>query len=224
LDYSNPKLLDIGCGGGDHMRWLTNENIDSLELTGIDKSSAMLEQTKKRIGNVENQPRFIQKNVDNDDIFERSSFSHITCYYFTIYYLNSKQLMKNIRKWLKPKGWFVVHVVDMEKFDPILDAASPFRGIDPQKYVKTRITESTVHFKKFIYKANFKLKKNKALFEEIFEFKDTPKIRTQTHTLKTIDVQKFIDDMGIQGLELKKATALDGKGYREQNILYFQKS
>ena len=224
FDYSNPKLLDIGCGGGDHMRWLTNENIDSLELTGIDKSSAMLEQTKKRIGNVDNQPRFIQKNVDNDDLFERSSFSHITCYYFTIYYLNSKQLMKNIRKWLKPKGWFVVHVVDMEKFDPILDAASPFRGIDPQKYVKNRITESTVHFKKFIYKANFKLKKHKALFDEIFEFKDKPKIRTQTHTLKRIDVQKFIDDMGRQGLELKKATSLDGKGYREQNILYFQKS
>ena len=132
--------------------------------------------------------------------------------------------MKNIRKWLRPKGWFVVHVVDLEKFDPMLDAASPFRGIDPQKYVKNRITESTVVFKKFIYKANFILKKNKVLFDETFKFKNIPKIRNQTHTLQKIDVQKFIDDMGRYGLELKKATTLDSKGYKEQNILYFQKS
>ena len=55
-------------------------------------------------------------------------------------------------------------------------------------------------------------------------FKNIPKIRNQTHTLQKIDVQKFIDDMGRYGLELKKATTLDSKGYKEQNILYFQKA
>ena len=30
--------------------------------------------------------------------------------------------------------------------------------------------------------------------------------------------------MGRYGLELKKATTLDSKGYKEQNILYFQKA
>jgi len=223
-EYNNPKLLDIGCGGGDHLRWLAKENIYQLELTGIDKSSAMLKQNKLRIGDVENIPRFINKDINSDDLFQRASFSHITCYYFTLYYVNSTKFMKNIRKWLRPKGWFVVHVVDLEKFDPMLDAASPFRGIDPQKYVKNRITESTVVFKKFIYKSNFILKKNKVLFDETFKFKNIPKIRNQTHTLQKIDVQKFIDDMGRYGLELKKATTLDSKGYKEQNILYFQKS
>ena len=77
---------------------------------------------------------------------------------------------------------------------------------------------------KFTYKANFILKKNKVLFDETFKFKNIPKIRNQTHTLQKIDVEKFIDDMGRYGLELKKTTTLDSKGYKEQNILYFQKS
>ncbi len=223
-NYPKANLLDIGCGGGDHLKWLAKEDIDGLQLTGIDKSEAMLSQTKERIGKVDNSVRLIHKDIYEDDLFERSSFSHITCYYFTIYYINSKEFIKNIIKLLKPKGWFVIHMVDLEKFDPILDAANPFRGIDPQKYVKNRITESSVHFKKFIYKANFTLKKNKALFDEAFHFKETPKIRTQRHILKRIDTEKFINQLGKLGLELKNLTNLDGKGYREQNILYFQKS
>ena len=146
-EYTHPKLLDIGCGGGDHLKWLAQEDYSYLELTGIDKSQDMLNETKHRIGKNNSQVRLIKKDVHDDDIFMRSSFSHITCYYFTLYYVNSKVFMENIRYWLKPNGWFVVHVVDLEKFDPVLDAASPFRGINPQKYVKNRITESTVHFK-----------------------------------------------------------------------------
>ena len=153
-----------------------------------------------------------------------SSLSHITCYYFTIYTLNTKKLIPKIKNLLRPNGWFVTHIVDMDKFDPILDVASPFLGIDPQKYVKNRITESTVHFKKFIYKSNFKLFKAKAMFEETFAFKMKPKIRKQTHVLEYINVNEFVNTMGNEGLELKHTTSLNDYGYHHQYILYFQKS
>ena len=120
-EYTHPKLLDIGCGGEDHLKWLAQEDYSYLELTGIDKSQDMLNETKHRIGKNNSQVRLIKKDVHDDDIFMRSSFSHITCYYFTLYYVNSKVFMENIRYWLKPNGWFVVHVVDLEKFDPVLD-------------------------------------------------------------------------------------------------------
>tara|TARA_Y100000389_G_scaffold205145_2_gene264086 strand:- start:13756 stop:14655 length:900 start_codon:yes stop_codon:yes gene_type:complete len=223
-DYIKPSLLDIGCGGGDHLRWLSDENIVNIELTGIDKSSPMLKQTKKRIGKRDESVRLIKNDINEDDLFMKSSFTHIMCYYFTIYSVNSKKFRKNIYKWLKPKGWFIVHVVDLEKFDPILDAASPFLGINPQKYFKNRITESTVEFKKFTYSADFKLRKDKAYFKESFKFKNNPTVREQVHKLQNIDMNNFIDDMGKEKMVLKNTTTLENIGYHNQHILYFQKS
>lgn len=223
-EYPKATLLDIGCGGGDHLRWLADENISSLELVGLDSSEHMLNETKDRIGKIEYPVRLINKDVNEEDLFMRASFSHITCYYFTLYYVNSKIFMKTIRSWLRPKGWFVVHMVDLEKFDPVLDVAYPFAGISPQKYVKNRITESSVHFKKFLYTSNFVLTKTKAYFDESFKFKNSPKIRTQRHTLKKIDMNKFVDNMGKLNMELKYTTNLDGYGYHDQSILYFQKT
>lgn len=221
--YSKPSLLDICCGGGDHLRWLSNEHIAELELTGIDKSEYMLNETKYRIGKVKKPVRLIKKNINDDDIFMKSSFSHITCYYFSIYYIYNTDLLKNIVFWLKPKGYFVVHMVDLEKFDPILDVAHPFAGINPQKYVKNRITDSTVIFKKFIYKSNFVLNEKDATYNESFQFKDSHKIRTQTHKLKRIDIEKVVNNFGDLNMELKFITNLEDYGYHDQVLLYFQK-
>lgn len=223
-EYTKVNLLDIGCGGGDHLRWLSDENLDHLDLVGIDKSEPMLLETKKRIGTREHPVRLVKKDVLENDLFMRSSFSHIVCYYFTIYFIDTKKLMKNITKWLKPKGWFVVHMVDLENFDPVLDASSPFLGINPQKYVKNRITESKVYFKKFIYNSRFILKKNKAYYLEKFKFKNKPIERIQKQILQKLDMNDFVDKMGTYGLELKQTTNLKGNGYHYQYILYFQKS
>ena len=223
--YQKAVLLDVGCGGGDHLKWLSMKNLDNVDLIGIDSSEAMLQQTKKRMSKKEgNHVRLLHKNLYDDDIFIKSSLSHITCYYFTIYTLNTTKLIPKIITLLRPKGWFVVHVVDLKKFDPVLDVASPFLGIDPQKYVKNRITESTVHFKKFVYKSNFQISKAKAVFEETFSFKNKPKIRKHIRTLEYIDMNSFVDKMGEKGMELKHTTSLEDYGYHHQYILYFQKS
>lgn len=222
--YSKAKLLDIGCGGGDHLKWLANEDLPNLELIGMDSSESMLNETKKRIGKQDRPVRLVLKDVNEDDIFMRSSFSHITCYYFTLYYINSKAVLGKIHKWLRPNGWFVVHMVNLDKFDPVLDAAVPLSGINIQKYFKNRVTESSVEFKKFTYKSNFRLSKNKAYFDEAFEFKEKPIVRKQKHTLQRLNMDDFINMMGRQKMELKHTTNLQTFGYHDQYILYFQKS
>ena len=222
-DFQKAKLLDIGCGGGDHLKWLAQENFSNLELVGMDSSEAMLQETKKRIGKQERPVRLVKKDINEDDIFMRSSFSHITCYYFTLYYINNKAIRDKIKSWLRPNGWFVVHMVDLDKFDPVLDAAVPLAGVDIQKYVKNRITESSVEFKKFKYNSNFRLTNKRAIFDESFEFKEKPVIRKQKHILQKIIMDKFIDLMGEENMELKHTTSLKTLGYREQFILYFQK-
>ena len=53
--------------------------------------------------------------------FPADTFTHITCLYFTIYYIKDKRLFfENCFKWLKPHGVLVIHLVNMNKFDPIL--------------------------------------------------------------------------------------------------------
>jgi hypothetical protein len=38
-----------------------------------------------------------------------------------------------------PGGTLIVHIVDREKFDPMLPAANPLYIVSPQKYAKERI-------------------------------------------------------------------------------------
>ena len=48
---------------------------------------------------------------------------------FSIYeFQNPKIVSDNVYQWLEPDGFFIVHMVDPDKFDPLLDLASPFLG------------------------------------------------------------------------------------------------
>lgn len=224
-EYSNASLLDIGTGGGEHILLMNKKNFPNLHLTGIDKSDSMLNLSRKKL---KNKPvRFIQRDVLDDDLFLPGSFSHITCYYFTIYLLNTDKLIKNIYSWLRPGGWFAVHLVDLYKFDPILDASSPFIGTTLQRYTKNRITESKIHFKKFLYHSNFLISNKKGTkkcyFDEIFDFKNKPSIRKQRHTLNVFSVEQFIKKMGKNKFTLKNTTDMSHLNYPFQYILYFQK-
>tara|TARA_Y100000389_G_C17406872_1_gene488579 strand:- start:373 stop:1284 length:912 start_codon:yes stop_codon:yes gene_type:complete len=229
--YPNASLIDIGSGGGDHIIWLKKRKLPNLKLTAIDSSEYMLKETRKRFNKFKvevDNVRFINKDIHESDLFMPTSFSHITCFYFTIYQLKLKETLKNIYKWLRPGGWFVVHVVDMDRFDPILDAASPFYGTTLQKYSKNRITESKVHFKKFTYYSNFSFKKSKkgdkkAVFDEMFDFKNKPIIRKQRHYLNVFKIDEFVDRMAKLKFELKHTTNLSHINYPFQYLLYFQK-
>ena len=92
-EYNAANLLDIGCGGSDHLKWLADEDIETLTLNGIDKSEAMLLETKNRLGEEAQNVRLIKKDIHNNDLFMRSSFSHITSYYFTLYYIYNDRLI-----------------------------------------------------------------------------------------------------------------------------------
>ena len=88
--------------------------------------------------------------------YEQSSLDVISCLYFTIYYIkDKKRFIDNCYSWLKPGGHLVLHLVNRDKFDPIINSADPLHIVSAQKYAKKRITNSLVKFKDFQYKANF---------------------------------------------------------------------
>ena len=160
-------VLDVGSGTGHHVSSLIANGYQAI---GIDKSSAMVQKAKKTYPNLD----FRQADALVASTFPASTFSHITCFYFTIYYMqNKKQFFENCIYWLKPGGYLALHLVDREKFDPILPAGDPFKIISPQSYAKNRITSTVVKFDDFDYKSNFEVFPNDdtAVLGEVFKFK-----------------------------------------------------
>lgn len=213
------NILDIGSGTGKHANYFHEEG---YKVTGIDNSDYMVKLSKKKYPKI----NFKHGSSLNSNLFPANSFTHITCYYFTIYYMKDLQtFLKNIYFWLKPKGIFAVHIVNKDKFDPLLDLSSPFPAFSLQKYSKKRVTKSTVHFNNFVYTANFDLPKkdNTAIFTEIFNFKNKKKVRKNTHKLYMFNIKKIVHLLEQNGFKHVGKTDLLHVTFEYQYIFYFQK-
>ena len=147
------RILDIGSGTGHHVNLMKKLGAHS---EGVDISPSMVKIAQKKYKDC----KFKQGNALDNMLYPRNSFSTITCFYFTIYYMEDKQkFINNVYDWLMPGGYVVLHLVNRDKFDPILNTADPLHIVSAQKYAKKRITNSLVKFKDFQYKANFELDK-----------------------------------------------------------------
>lgn len=185
---SENLVLDVGSGTGHHVNMLTQED---ASVIGIDISPAMVAIAKKNYPELD----FRVADMLNSMLFSPNTFTHISCLYFTIYYVKDKRLFfENCFKWLKPHGVLVLHLVNMNKFDPMIPAANPFIGVSPQSYSPTRITESTVKFDMFDYKSDFQLNpeinantlaltKPNVIFKETIKFNNKKKARVNEHEL-----------------------------------------
>lgn len=208
-------LLDIGCGTGGHVAEFKKEKIGSA--IGIDRSAAMIERARK----VHPNETFKVGNCELATTFAAGQFSLATMYYFTIYYIHDRdQILRNIFTWLKPGGGFVVHLVNREKFDPILEAASPFVAFSVQKYAKERVTKSQVAFDKFDYNAEFNLQDNHAEFDETFKFKDG-KVRRNKHHLIMPTMESVVREIEDAGFTFKEFVDLTPIGYEYQYLFCF---
>ena len=203
INNSNPNetsvIADIGCGTGHHVANLTAKN---FKVIGVDISPSMIKKAKEEYPNGD----FKVGNALDDNLFKMNSLTHILCLYFSVYYFKDKKhFFDNCMDWLMPGGYLFVHLVDRERFDPILPPGNPLYIVSPQKYAKERITKTKVTFTEFVYSSNFNLDKDNdlATFDEKFKFNDG-KIRKQQQKLymeDTSDIINIAQDCGfiIQG-------------------------
>ena len=175
---SQSIILDVGSGTGHHVAKLAEKD---LNVIGIDISPSMINTAKQNFPEY----KFKLGNVLDENQFKHNGFTHILCLYFTIYYFEDKRkFFDNCMDWLMPGGFLLIHLVNREKFDPILPPGNPLYIVSPQKYAKERITKTKINFNEFVYNSNFNLDKenNIATFEEKFKFNDG-KIRKQEQKL-----------------------------------------
>ena len=200
MEPTRARVLDIGSGTGNHLRVLDHNKVD---VTGLELSPSMVSKSKDK------HPEIKVLNGDAMDsmIFPGNSFTHIQCLSMTLYYIKNKaQLFENCFKWLMPGGYLSIHLVNKDKFNPILRSANPLFMISPQKHAKNRITESIIQFNDFHYKRDFKYKKgsNVAYFEETIKDENTNKVRKNNHILYMESQKEILAQAKNAGFILKE--------------------
>jgi SAM-dependent methyltransferase len=217
-------VLDIGSGTGHHVSSLKAHGYNA---TGIDISPSMVKKAKETYPDLS----FQVADVLNPAVFHEESFTHITCFYFTLYYIQNKRIFfENCMKWLTPGGFLAVHIVNRDKFDPIIPAGNPFNIVSPQKYAKKRITSTTVKFDEFEYKSNFNMKEMieddkeaNAIMKETFKTHKTGNVRQNEHKLYMLTQAEILDIAKAAGFIIDSKIDLMNCQYDSQYIYILQK-
>jgi SAM-dependent methyltransferase len=221
---SSVRILDMACGTAPHACWFKNLGVDYI---GVDMSDNMLTKARELCASAQ----FQKGDITQVNLFPPKSVSHCTLLTFSAYmFENPKILADNAYQWLQPGGWFIVHLVDPDKFDPILDLASPFAAFSLQKYVYERQTDSNIFFDKFKYVSRFNKKKDedKAVFSETFAYYDKSdnggnKYRENKHHWNMPSKERMIDIYKSSGFRHVDSVDLVRCGKEYQYLCYFTK-
>jgi SAM-dependent methyltransferase len=219
-------ILDCGCGSG--IATVLFAKLGANSVTGLDKSESMLRRARTVTLLMADLPKsqreaisFLHGDMQQQYTFSGGQFSHAALLFFTIYYSNDPTgVFKNLFHWIRPGGKLAIEVVNKYKFDPLLEAASPFTGTTIQKYVKKRVTKSKVEFDKFSYEAEFDLQDPTAEFREVFRFSDKT-VRRQRHTLHMRDINEFVHIAQTTGWNYNGFIDLMTAGFEYAYVLMF---
>lgn len=210
------KILDAGCGTGKHTKLMSKE----FNVTGIDNSDAMLNKAKSR----DSKGNYLKGNLGKKNLFDPNTFTHILSFFYTPYYFQDiGKLFQNFYLWLKPQGIVGIHLVDKNKFDPLLDKYSSLIPLyNPQKKSNKRENKSILYFKKFKYLSDWNFSnKKKTVFTENFVFKNG-NIRTHKHTLYIKPLKTIVKQITNNGFHLIEKLSL-ANAERDNEFIYFFK-
>lgn len=219
-------FLDLGCGTGGHTVRLVRSKPE-WTVYGLDQSRAMLDETQARVKkDLRRKVRLIQGDFEDPDTFPVGKFTHVMCYHFTIYQSKRPEtVFANVHRWLQPGGYFCLHLVDAERFDPVPRAANPLVGLSLQKYMDTRRTHAKVYFTNFVYRSDFAYdpKTHVGKYTEVFVHPKERRVRKHTQTLRMHPHNATIDRVRKAGFKLKHVTKMFEIGDDYQFLCYFQK-
>jgi ubiquinone/menaquinone biosynthesis C-methylase UbiE len=220
----NVHVLDMACGTAPHATWFKNLGVD---YTGVDISESMLKKAR------ENTPSatFQKGDITQVHLFPQKAMTHCVLTGFSIYqFQNPKIISDNAYQWLQPGGYFIVHLVDPDKYDPLHELASPFAAFSLQKYSLERQTASNVFFDKFKYIGRLKKKEgeDQATYEEIFSYYDKndnngSKYRENKHHWNMPSKERMIDIFKTSGFRHVENVDLVRCGKEYQYLCYFTK-
>ena len=208
---SKSIILDVGCRTGSRVSKLSDKN---LEVIGIDVSPFMI---KKSLMNYPDH-KFIVGDALNVGQFQPSSFTHILCLDYIIYtFKDKRQLVNNFIDWLMPGGYFILHVVDVETFNPVSNNTELPIIVTTSKLPNKSITTSD-----YDYTATYTLNNNIGTIVEKFKFKNG-NVRKQEHQLYMDDKEVILTIVQQCGFTLQSIVDVAQADYGNQYIYIFVK-
>ena len=202
-DKENSYFLDIGCGTGCLVDAIKRKGYKAI---GVDKSAAMIETGKSR------QKTDIQSGDATDPmLFERGVFTHVLCMDRTIYEIPDKiAFFRNCKHWLQPGGYFILHLVEPDKFNAIVPLGQPKGMLNDTDMLKTadgkRVTDTAIDFIDFKYSSNYdfsQLAKTSVVIQvEKFVDAGSNKVRQNEHTLYMSPSNSVLEDARYCGFLL----------------------
>ena len=216
-DISNQTIaLDVGAGTGAYMNAFIQHGITNV--TGIESSADMISQAKRafpslKFNIVKGDPTVVSS-------FKPESFTLVTMLNFEVYYIpNTEQLFSNVYAWLKPGGYFVLHLVDPRKFN----AASMLGGDNATTIPPTptkKGAHSVMKFNDFEYKSDVQILPNDVVqFMEVLTDDKTGKVRKNVRNFKMPSPQTFIELAAGVGFNMLGQIDLV-KSQREHQFFY----
>jgi len=140
--YSNAKFLDVGSGTGSMVHTVATSGYPCI---GVDTSEAMIRHSSEKYPTLE----FLRASVMDPMLFERDAFFGVFCLGMTVYEWTDSQkyqFFKNSYFWIRPGGYLLLHLVDVEHFSAVVPSYSD--GSHSSK----RVLDSEMVFKGFSYR------------------------------------------------------------------------
>ena len=192
-DKESSVFLDIGCGTGCLVNALKRRGYNAI---GVDKSKAMIETGKEKHKEAKNS---IQPGDAMDPmLFERGVFSHILCMDRTVYEIEDKvAFFRNCKHWLQPGGFLILHLVEPDKFNPIIPLGQPRGHTSLETADGKRVTDTAIDFLDFKYNSKYDFsqlnKDGKVTQTEKFTDAASSKVRQNEHTMYMTEQRTILE-------------------------------
>lgn len=184
------NMLVVGSGTGSLVNNLTQ---DGYNAHGIDKSQAMVNESRNKYPDIDTQCACVEVTAS----YDKNTFTHITCTDYTLYHIKDKyEFFRRCYNWLIPNGYLVVHMVDKKKFTPVKPCVNKILDIQISKDSALKnISKTNVDFGDFLYNVNYDMKAlntNKMIVKETFTDKGSKKVRQNEITMHIEDSEQIL--------------------------------
>ena len=208
---SKSVILDVGCRTGSRVSKLSEKNLDVI---GIDVSPFMIKKSLMKYPDY----KFIVGNALKLGKFQSSSFTHVLCLDNIIYTFEDKrQLVNNFIDWLMPGGYFILHLVDAETFNPVSNKTEL-----PIIVTNRKTPSKTIKTNNYDYTATYTLDNNIGTIAETFKFKNG-QVRKQEQRLYMDDKEVILTIAQQCGFTLHSIVDVIQSDYGKQYIYIFVK-